>query len=175
MKTIVVNLIAGPCSGKSTIAAGLFHKLKQQGIESEMSLEFAKDKVYEESFKTMDDQIYIFGKQFHRLWRLNGKCQVVICDSPLPISIFYNKEKSDYFNDFVVEQYNRFNNKMYFIERGDTFQQNGRIQNLEESKVIDKSLIKILDNYHIDYKCVHQSKAEELILDEIMKELSAIS
>ena len=45
MKTIVVNLIAGPCSGKSTIAAGLFHKLKQQGIEAEMSLEFAKDKV----------------------------------------------------------------------------------------------------------------------------------
>ena len=175
MKTIVVNLIAGPCSGKSTIAAGLFYKLKQQGIEAEMSLEFAKDKVYEESFKTMDDQIYIFGKQFHRLWRLNGKCQVVICDSPLPISIFYNKEKSDYFNDFVVEQYNRFNNKMYFIERGNTFQQNGRIQNLEESKEIDKSLIKILDNYHIDYKCVHQSKAEELILDDIMKELSAIS
>ena len=45
MKTIVVNLIAGPCSGKSTIAAGLFHKLKKQGIEAEMSLEFAKDKV----------------------------------------------------------------------------------------------------------------------------------
>lgn len=64
---------------------------------------------------------------------------------------------------------------MYFIQRGDTFQQNGRIQNLEESKEIDKSLIKILDNYNIDYKCVHQSKAEELILDDIMKELSAIS
>lgn len=175
MKTIVVNLIAGPCFGKSTIAAGLFYKLKQKGIEAEMSLEFAKDKVYEESFKTMDDQIYIFGKQFHRLWRLNGKCQVAICDSPLPICIFYNKEKSDYFNDFVVEQYNRFNNKMYFIERGNTFQQNGRIHNLEESKEIDKSLIRILDNYHIDYKCVHQSKAEEFILDEILKELSAIS
>ena len=63
---------------------------------------------------------------------------------------------------------------MYFIERRNTFQQNGRIQNLEESKEIDKSLIKILNNYHIDYKCVHQSKVEELILDEIMKELSAI-
>lgn len=52
MKTIVVNLIAGPCFGKSTIAAGLFYKLKQQGIEAEMSLEFAKDKVY---FKRMND------------------------------------------------------------------------------------------------------------------------
>ena len=44
---------------------------------------------------------------------------------------------------------------------------------MEESKQIDKSLIEILKNYHIDYKCVHQSKAEELILDEIMKELEA--
>lgn len=52
MKTIGVNLIAGSCSGKSTIAAGLFYKLKKQGIEAEMSLEFAKDKVY---FKTMDE------------------------------------------------------------------------------------------------------------------------
>ncbi len=39
-------------------------------INCEMALEFAKDKVWEESFKTMDDEIYIFGKQFHKIWRL---------------------------------------------------------------------------------------------------------
>lgn len=54
-KTIVVNLIGGPCSGKSTIASGLFYANKKLGINAELALEFAKDKVWEESFRTMDD------------------------------------------------------------------------------------------------------------------------
>ena len=33
-KPIIVNLFGGPSSGKSTTAAGLFHKLKIQGKES---------------------------------------------------------------------------------------------------------------------------------------------
>lgn len=57
-KALIINLIGGPGSGKSTTAAGLFYKLKKLGYNCEMSLEFAKDKV-------MDDQIYIFGKQYH--------------------------------------------------------------------------------------------------------------
>lgn len=46
-KTIVINLIGGPGSGKSTLAAGLFYELKKLGFNAEMSLEFAKDKVWE--------------------------------------------------------------------------------------------------------------------------------
>ena len=41
--TLIINLIGGPGSGKSTTAAGLFYKLKQMGIDCEMALEFAKD------------------------------------------------------------------------------------------------------------------------------------
>lgn len=49
-RCLVVNLIGGPGCGKSTTTAGLFYELKKKGYNCEMSLEFAKDKVYEESF-----------------------------------------------------------------------------------------------------------------------------
>ena len=141
MNNVVINLIGGPCSGKSTIASGVFYELKKRGINCEMALEFAKDKVWEESFKTMDDQIYIFGKQFHKIWRLKDKVNVIITDSPLLISIHYNKDKSKYFDKFVIEQYNRFNNKLYFIERNnDNYQKEGRLQTFDEAKVIDNDI-----------------------------------
>ena len=105
---IVVNLFAGPGVGKSTTAARVFAELKLKGVNCEMALEFAKDKVWEESFKTMDDQIYIFGKQFHKIWRLKDKVDVIICDSPLPISIVYDKENSEPFHKLIMEQFNKF-------------------------------------------------------------------
>lgn len=162
-RPIVVNLISGPGAGKSTTAAGVFYELKKLGINAEMALEFAKDKVYEEAFRTMDDQIYIFAKQFHKLWRLRDKVDVIITDSPLIISLYYNKEKSDYFNDFVVEQYNRFDNICYFIERGESYQPEGRLQTAEESKEIDNEIISLLKKYNIEYISVKQDEAVEQI------------
>lgn len=40
----VINLFAGPGSGKSTTCAGVFSKLKLAGVNCEMALEYAKDK-----------------------------------------------------------------------------------------------------------------------------------
>lgn len=168
--TIVINLIGGPCSGKSTLAAGIFYKLKCLNINCEMALEFAKDKVWEESNKTLDDQIYIFGKQYHKIWRLKDKVSVIITDSPLLMSVYYNKNQSDYFNAFILEQFNRFNNKNYFIERNDkTFAQEGRLQNLEQSKEIDKSLLDILNKYKIEYKSYPIENALDNIINDIFK------
>lgn len=171
-RPIVINLISGPCAGKSTTATGIFYELKKRGIECEMALEFAKDKVWEESFKTMDDQIYIFGKQYHKLWRLKDKVDVIITDSPLIISLYYNKDESVYFNDFVVEQYNRFDNRMYFIERNADYQENGRMQTKEEAEAIDRDIKNILDKYNIDHCCVENKYAVRRIVMDVLRELN---
>jgi len=60
--TLIVNLFGGPSSGKTTMAAGLFCLLKMHGIDCELVTEFAKDLVWEERFKTLKNQQYIFGK-----------------------------------------------------------------------------------------------------------------
>lgn len=167
-RTIIVNLIGGPGSGKSTTAAGLYYELKKLNINCEMALEYAKDKVYEESFKTMDDQLYIFGKQYHRMWRLKDSVDVIITDSPLLLSIFYNKTKSNYFDNLVIEQYNRFNNLLYILQRdGIKFQQEGRLQNEKESIQIDSSIKNILNKNNIEYKEVSTLDAINTIVKDV--------
>lgn len=170
-KTLVINLIGGPCSGKSTIASGVFHEVKKLNINAELALEFAKDKVWEESFRTIDDQIYVFAKQYHKIWRLNEKVDVIITDSPLPISLHYMKEPSEYFDKFVVEQYNKFDNLMFFIERGEGYQSEGRMQTEDEAKAIDKSIKELMINYNIPFGSIPQKDAVNIIVGAIVGRL----
>ena len=171
-ETIVINLIGGPGSGKSTCASGIFYELKKLGINCELSLEFVKDKVWEESYKVLDDQLYVFGKQYHKLFRLKDKVDVIITDSPLLISIHYNKISSQHFNNLVVEQYHTFNKLMYFINRSETYQSEGRLQTKEESEMIDRDIKTILETYDIDYTEISCENAVEYIVNEVKKKLN---
>ena len=165
---IVINLFAGPGVGKSTTAARVFAELKLRGVNCEMALEFAKDKVWEESFRTMDDQIYIFGKQFHRIWRLKDKVDAIICDSPLPISIVYDKENSEAFHKLIMEQFNKFENYNFYLERSVEYQESGRVQTEEEAKEVDKVVRKVLEDYDIEYIVTPIDGAAKKITDIIL-------
>jgi hypothetical protein len=165
---IVVNLFAGPGVGKSTNAARIFAELKMKGVNCEMALEFAKDKVWEESFRTMDDQIYIFGKQFHRIWRLKDKVDVIICDSPLPISIVYDKENSQAFHQLIMEQFNKFDNLNFLLERGTEYQEAGRVQTEEEAKEVDKVVKNVLDTNNILYTTLSIDGAAKKISETVL-------
>ena len=64
-ETLVINLIGGPCSGKSTIAAELFARLKKMGIKTELVSEYIKDEVPAETarFKFYEiDTVQVKGK-----------------------------------------------------------------------------------------------------------------
>jgi hypothetical protein len=168
---IVVNLFAGPGVGKSTTAARIFAELKMHGVNCEMALEFAKDKVWEESFKTIDDQIYIFGKQFHKIWRLKDKVDVIICDSPLPISIVYDKENSEAFHTLIMEQFNKFDNYNVLLTRSGEYQKEGRVQTEEEAKGVDEIVKKVLKDYNIVHRVMPIDGAAMKITERILEEL----
>ncbi len=151
METLVINMYGGPGTGKSTTAAGVFHQLKLQGVNCEMALEYAKDKVWEDSTQVLDNQLYVFGKQFHRIWRLLGKVDIIISDSPLLNSILYYEDKNPFFPEMVLFEHNRLNNLDVLLERVKNYNPAGRLQTEEKARELDAKIKGILDIESPDY------------------------
>ena len=169
---IVVNMFASPGSGKSTLAAYTFAKLKMLGVNCELVTEFAKDKVWEESFKVLDDQIYLFGKQYHRVYRLNNKVEVIITDSPFPLNVWYSKGMhGKIYEDFVFQCLNEFEHIDYFINRGNYYNENGIQQNLEEAVAIDNGIKELLNKHNVKYIEYAQNVAVKTIVNDILNYL----
>lgn len=149
---IVINLYAGPGAGKSTAAAGIFCMLKLHGVNAEYVSEFAKDLTWEERRKTLTNQYYIWGKQYHRMWRLRDEVDVIVTDSPLPLSLLYGKT-CDSFHDTVLETFNTtFDNMNYVLKREKKYNPKGRNQTERESRVIDSEVERMLVENSIPYK-----------------------
>lgn len=151
IKPLVLNLVAGPGAGKSTTAAGVFSKLKLRGVNCELVTEYAKDKVWEESYRVLEDQIYVLGKQHHRLFRLKDKVDAIITDSPVFLSAYYGTDTTILFDEFVAETYASYNNITVFLERQKHYNPAGRMQSEEEAREIDRELKDLMERLHISY------------------------
>jgi len=95
---LLINLFAGPGTGKSTTMAGVFSELKLRGVNCEMAPEFAKEKVWEKSVNILENQIYVFGKQYNTIHRLLGQVDIIITDSPLLLSSIYGTNETKLFH-----------------------------------------------------------------------------
>jgi len=107
-KTLVINLIGAPGAGKSTISSRMFSDMKTDGLDVEIAPEYAKELVWEGRTETFKDELYLFAKQNHRMFRLNGKTDYIITDRPLILSQFYNTmygDKSEAFKNIVLVKF----------------------------------------------------------------------
>lgn len=143
---LIVNLYGAPGAGKSTGAAYIFAKLKSAGINAELVTEFAKDKVWEENPSVFRNQVYILGKQSFRISRLEGKVDVVVTDSPILLSSYYNSDADiqhelDALVTKVASKYRALN---VFIDRHKPYNPAGRFQTEAESDNIAASLKEFL-------------------------------
>lgn len=167
-KHLVINLIGGPGCGKSTAMAGVFYWLKKHGVNCEIATEYTKDKVWEEDYKAMDDQIYIIGKQFHRISRMIDKVDIVIMDTSLLSSIIYDKNHSEALKKLCIEAYNSFNNMVFFVDRGhNAFHQEGRRENFDESRKIDTMYLRLMDELDIPFVKITNDNAVETIINQL--------
>ena len=174
--TLVVNLIAAPSSGKSTLMADIFAKLKWLNIDCEMVSEFAKELVWEERKETFKDELYIFAKQNHRLFRVNGKVDVIVTDRPLILTMLYNNKygkKSKELDELVLAEFNEYNNLNYFVNRVKPYNPNGRNQSVDEADEIAEELYNLLIKCRIGFNYVDGvPNTAELIVEQIKDKLN---
>ena len=168
---VVVNLFGVPSAGKSTGAAYIFSQLKLNGINAELITEFAKDKVWENNEEVFKNQAYLFGKQSFRMSRCRDKVDVIVTDSPLPLSVFYNKDKvlGEDFNKTVMNVFNSYNNLNYLLLRVKPYNPIGRHQTEEESDALKKPMVDLLNDRGIEYtECNGSVEGYEKIISDIL-------
>ena len=179
-KTLIINLIGAPGTGKSTLMAQIFALLKWKSIDCEMVSEFAKELVWADRKKTFKDEMYIFSKQNHKLFMVNGQVDVIITDRPLMLTIPYsrkygNKEFPEYYKaleKMVIETHNLYNNVNIMLERVKPYNPNGRNQSEEEAKELATLFEDCLNEFGIPYnKYSALPSLAELIVENIEEHL----
>lgn len=140
--TLVVNLFAGPGAGKSTMAAGLFHRLKTEGVNCELVREYAKDLEWRGHREMLTDagQIYVFAKQLKRFQDVDGKVDIIVTDSPILLSAVYGKSLSNTFCQLVLEEVAKFNNMNVILKRVKPYVRVGRSQTKQQAEDLDMEI-----------------------------------
>lgn len=168
-KRLIINLFGGPCSGKSTCAAYVFHKLKTMNINAETIFEFTKDLTYSTNIAPPYNQAFVFGNQLQKIEQYLKHIDVLIVDSPLLLSIIYNNTTylNEHFNLVVLEAFKSFNNLNYLLDNDFSYSQSGRYQNETEAKHIHSEIANMLNNNDINYTCITKEDYDRIIDDVI--------
>lgn len=157
---IVINFWGGAGIGKSTLAARTYVWLKQRGCRAEMTGEYAKELVYEDSMRVIRDQLYLYAEQEHRLRCLaESGVEVAVCDSPTPLSIVYDVEQDKMLADLIWDRFNRFKSVNFLLKRDDSmFTEKDRIDTLASAHAVDEAVMEMLDKHQIPYTKVDMGR-----------------
>lgn len=172
MNTIVINLVGGPCCGKSTIASELFSRLKKMGIKCELCTEYIKERIYEENQTIAKEQIALFGAEHYKIWNKLGKVDVIVKDGSFISNIIYKKEDNPEFDALILSEYNKCNNLTFFLNRGTLeFENYGRIHNLAESLKLDEQIKNIHKKYNLPYIEIESRDAADKIIPILLNKI----
>ncbi len=174
-KAIVVNLIGGPGCGKSILTSEIFSELKRRFVSAEISPEYIKKKLREGAIKAVESQIYIFGKQQYQLFSMKDEVDVIVTDSPFIFCSIYDKTNNQELKNLIMTEYEKYDNLNFLILRDKTvpYEQEGRYQDYDGAKEVDKKMLEFLVLNNIEHTPVVGigSETKELVFDMIMERL----
>ena len=159
--SLIVNVFAGPGTGKSTLAAGVYTELKLAGINAEMAREYVKSWAWEGRQIGPFDQIYFMGKQARTETMLYRKASVIITDCPLLLGVVYAERYSDpriakAVEDMAMAVYrvaedsgHRYFNIM--LSREKKYVQDGRYESEDQAREVDRLALAKLVQHNLPY------------------------
>ena len=174
---LVVNLFGGPGVGKSTLAAGIFCRLKRRGFNVELVTEYAKDLTWEKNHCKLGNQLRVFAEQYHRLQRLNGQVDIAITDAPLLASIAYaGPELPPSFAALVADMHRELGGINILLHRTGPYQAAGRLQAEVEALALDRVIEGVLAqsgcrHEHLQCGEATESQLEALVLGGFMEQV----
>lgn len=178
-KHIIINLFAGPGSGKSTAAAGLFNYFKKKGYNCELAPEVAKDLTYSKS-RAINNQFFVSASQYQEIfkvldyWDNIGKKGIIIMDSPIIIGLAFYEFSTGVFDkslkDMVFSKFLPELNKDFIFKNINIFLDNtnisynpvGRNETELESKDINFMIKNLLKNNEIHYKKIDSINSKSI-------------
>lgn len=152
----IINLYAGPGTGKSTTMAALFAELKYRGYNTEMITEVAKDAAWEgRGEKFFRAQDYIFGKQHFRIQRTIDDVEFLVTDAPLLQNLVYGKGHPLFpeLQELIRAANRQYESIDVFLARSDEkpYNPKGRFQTEEQARAKDQEIMDMLDENLVDY------------------------
>lgn len=168
MSAVIINLFGGPCTGKSTVAAGVFFELKKKRIQCELVPEVAKALTWENRQQALRNQMYIAGEQSQHIERCTNEVEVIVMDTSLLLGAIYMPPHYPHsFSDALLDLYNLMNNVNYNLERSFPYDPVGRNQTPEEAAAIDPLVTTWLVDHHVQFQnlCGHHpdSSSDEMV------------
>ena len=180
LMSVLINIAGAPGVGKSTLAAKLFYKLKEMGLNAELALEYCKGYAIEKREITPYSELYFFGKQSHIESTLFHKTDYIVSDSPTYLAgmyeyiyhgenslseackAFYRKADKDGIKilNFLLPMRKRYNPK-------------GRFQTKEQAAFIDKDMRSWLDSEGYKYEVLDIPDSKRI--DRIIERLKEVA
>lgn len=153
--TLHVNLFGIPGTGKSGVAAGLYKRLNEAGYVVELVREYAKELAWRGDLVRRDvtgelveaEQFVISAEQYRRQAEVDGRVQVAVTDSPVPLGvIFAPADYASHLQTILRQLTAGWNNLDVLLERDlhQSYESLGRIQSREESLALAPELLALL-------------------------------
>lgn len=159
MSALIIDFVAGPCVGKTTIAALTFGELKMKGQNVEWAPEVAKELVWAKKFDLLDNQHEVSRQQYESFRTKASQVDYIVTDGSLLLGLHYNKANTnnicqiDRTERDILGWYRQFRHLVIYLERDPNapYEDVGRVHNKSEALDADRSFLTILEQNGIEH------------------------